>query len=386
MSTLRWTSERAFRNGAVAPAGGGAYWPGVERRGIFTAPRTPLMIVALPRSLARRPALRVAALALPVLALAACGRDRGSSRDSGNAATAADGRASTIVVFNAGSLARPMRAALDRFAAREQVTVEQESAGSLETARKLTELGHVPDVVALADAEVFPQLLMPAQTTWYAEFARNRMVVAYTDRSKDAADVAKGADGWWRVLTRPGIEVGRADPNLDPNGYRTLLVLQLAERHYRQPGLAARLLAASPDRDVRPKEADLVALLQAGELDYIWSYESLAQAAGLRYVTLPAEIDLGTPADSALYGVASVKVRGKTPRDTVVFRGQPIVYAFSIPRAAPHQALAERFAAFLVSDEGRRVLRDAKLDALDRPIVVGSGAPAALSTSQSTAR
>lgn len=309
---------------------------------------------------------RVAAPLLAALC-AVCGGGGRDARDAGRPA------AGPLVVYNAGSLARPMRAALDSFARREGVTAEQESAGSLETARKLTELGRVPDVIALADAEVFPQLLVPSQTTWYVHFARNRMVIAYTPRSRGASEIA--ADNWWRILQRPGVEVGRADPSLDPNGYRTLLTLQLAERYYEQRGLAARLLAAAPERNVRPKEADLVGLLQAGELDYIWSYESLAQAAGLSYLTLPHQIDLGAPADSAYYATASVKVRGRTPRDTVVFRGQPIVYAFSVPREAPHRELAERFAAFLVSAEGRAALRAARLDALERPVVVGTGAP-----------
>ena len=80
------------------------------------------------------------------------------------------------MVYNAGSLALPLRTALDSFAAREHVTVEQENAGSLETARKLTELGKIPDIVAVADYEVIPLLLIPSHTTWYAKFARNRMV------------------------------------------------------------------------------------------------------------------------------------------------------------------------------------------------------------------
>jgi molybdate/tungstate transport system substrate-binding protein len=279
----------------------------------------------------------------------------------------------TIVAFNAGSLARPLRAALDTFARRHDVTVQQENAGSLETARKLTELGKVPDVIALADHEVFPQLLLPEHVGWYVEFARNRMVIAYTERSRHADEIT--GDNWYQVLARPGVEVGRADPNLDPNGYRTLLTLQLAERHYRQPGLYRRLLAAAPPRNVRPKEADLVGLLQAGELDYIWSYESIAQAAGLRFVRLPSAIDLGDPADSAFYVGAVVRVTGHTPRDTVEFRGAPIVYALSIPRRAPHPDLAARFVAFLLSEDGKRVLRQARLDALDRPVLVGSGAP-----------
>lgn len=278
-------------------------------------------------------------------------------------------RDDALVVFNAGSLARPMRAALDTFAAREGVRAEQESAGSLESARKLTELGKVPDLIALADAEVFPGYLMPEHLDGYVEFARNRMVIAYTDRSRFAAEM--GPESWWRIMLRAGVETGRSDPQLDPNGYRTLLVWQLAERHYAERGLAARIEAASPPRNMRPKEADLIGLLQAGELDYIWSYESIAKALGLRYVTLPAEIDLSTPDQAANYALASVTVRGARAGETVTFRGAPIVYAFGVPAQAPHPTLAARFAAFLLSDEGLAILRREGLDAIDRPVMRG---------------
>jgi molybdate/tungstate transport system substrate-binding protein len=174
------------------------------------------------------------------------------------------------------------------------------------------------------------------------------------------------------------VQVGRSDPNLDPNGYRTLLSMQLAEKYYGVPALYDSLLAHAPRSNVRPKEADLVGLLQAGEMDYIWSYESLATAAGLEFVRLPAAIDLGSPADSARYATVSVRVRGKTPGDSVTFRGQPIVYALSIPIKAPHPALAERFVAYLLSDEGKRVLRTTGLDVLDEPVIAGSGVPAAV--------
>ena len=303
-------------------------------------------------------------LVLTAVCTAACG---GSPKD-----TAAP---KVLVAFNAGSLARPLRAALDSFAAREGAEVQQESAGSLETARKMTELGKVPDIIALADEDVFPGLLMPAHVTWYARFAHNRMVLAYTDRSKFGGEIT--ADNWWRILTRAGVETGRSDPQADPNGYRTLLVLQLTERHYAQPGLGARLLQAMPARNVRSKEADLIGLLQAGELDYIWSYESMAKAQGLKYVLLPGAIDLSSVADSAGYAMASVKVRGKGA-DSVTFRGRPIVYALSVPPNAAHRELAERFVHWLASPEGRRVLRAQGLDALDSMNVVGTGAPAGL--------
>ena len=307
-------------------------------------------------------------VASTALAIAAsCGGPRPEGQGAG---------ARNIVVYTAASVAIPLRAALDAFAAHQQVTVQQENGGSLDIARKLTELHQIPDVVVLADYDVFPKLLMPEQTTWYADFARNRMVLAFTDKSKFASEVDSA--NWPKILERPGVQLGRANPDLDPNGYRTLLTLQLAERYYEQPGLYDRLMKLSPARNVRPKEADLVGLLQAGEFDYIWSYESLAQATKLRYITLPAAIDLGTPADSAVYATATVKVAGKTPNDTLTISGQPIVYALSIPKAAPHPAAAERFVAFLLSPDGRRLMRAHNLDALGAPIIIGDGEPAAV--------
>ncbi|HET7585062.1 MAG TPA: extracellular solute-binding protein [Gemmatimonadaceae bacterium] len=324
-------------------------------------------------------AARAATALLGALALAACG---GGQRSNGDTADAAGDDGGTLVVFNAGSLARPLRAALISFAVTRGTHVMQENAGSLETARKLTELHRIPDIIALADDEIFPKVLMPSQTSWYVQFARNRMVIAYTDRSRGASEI--DSTNWWRIVQRPGVEVGRSDPALDPAGYRTLLTFQLAERYYHQPGLAAQLLAASPARNVRPKSADLVGLLQAGELDYIWSYESVAQAAGLRAVRLPSAIDLSSPGDSATYAMASVRVPGRTPGDTVEMRGQPIIFAFSIPTHAPHPAVARAFAAFLLSDRGKAILRAERLDVLDEPILIGSGAPAEIVSATAT--
>lgn len=290
--------------------------------------------------------------------------------------------AGALVVFNAGSLARPMKAALDTFARREGVRIEQESAGSLESARKLTDLGKIPDLIALADAEVFPGYLMPTHVNSYVLFARNRMVVAFTDRSRHGSEISIA--NWWEVLQRPDVEVGRSDPELDPNGYRTLMVWQLAAQTTADPDLMARLAARAPARNVRAKEADLVGLLQAGEFDYIWSYESMARATGLRWVALGDSADLSSPTLAEHYAAARVTVRGARGGESITFIGQPIVYAFALPIGAPSPELAQRFARFLVSDEGREILRREGLDTLEVPEGVGSPAAwmsAALDTS-----
>jgi molybdate/tungstate transport system substrate-binding protein len=283
-------------------------------------------------------------------------------------------RPDTVVVFTAASLAVPFRVALDSFARRTGTVVRQESGASLELARRITELHRVPDVIALADEEVFPQLLVPRATSWYARFARNRLVLAHTARSKGAAQLT--AANWYRTLLRPDVRVGRSDPRLAPVGYRTLLLYRLAERHYRQPGLASRLEARTPPGLLRGNASELVALLQAGELDYIVDYESLARANRLKFVRLPAEIDQGDPARAREYARASVRVARRT--DTTTHLGSPIVYAASVPRAAPHPAAAVRFLAYLLSPAGRAVLNAHAVDALAMPEMVGDSVPPAL--------
>ena len=283
-----------------------------------------------------------------------------------------------IVVFNAGSLARPLRAALDSFTAGTKIKVEQENAGSVETARKLTELHRIPDFVGSADYQVFPKYLMPAQTSWYARFARNRMVLMYTPKSKFASTI--DSTNWHKILETKGVQTGRADPALDPNGYRSLIVMKLAEQYYEQPGLAERLASNSSAHVLRPKEVDLMGLLQAGEVDYAWSYESVAQAAKLPYVTLPRAIDLSDPTAFAQYERAAVRVPGKSRTDSVEMKGEPIIYGFTVPRNAPHKSLGVKFAAFLISDAGRRILAREHLDPLPAPVFVGDSVPELLTS------
>lgn len=311
-------------------------------------------------------------LALALLVVGCGGADGGrTARVPGNPAAASSG---PLEVLAAGSLARALRAALDSFAARTGVPYTLEASGSLELARRFTDLDKRADVLALADEEVFPRLLMPTHVSWYVRFARNRLVLAHSASARALAE-ARG-DGWRAVLPREGVEVGRSDPDLDPAGYRTLLLFQLAERWYGDSGLARRLEAATPRRHVRPKSAELVALLQAGELDYAWMYESTARGARLPFIALPPAIDLGDESRDADYALARVRVLGTRVGDTLELRGMPIRYGISIPRAAPHPAQAEAFVRYLLSRDGQAVLRAEFLDALAQPIVMGAGAPA----------
>ncbi|MGH7589952.1 MAG: extracellular solute-binding protein [Gemmatimonadales bacterium] len=279
--------------------------------------------------------------------------------------------AQSLSIFTAGSLARPFSELLDSFALiHPGVVPAQVNAGSVDLARRIVDLGQVPDLYASADIDVIPRLLVPQAADWYVAFARNEMVLLHGPRSAGADTI--NANNWWRVVTASGVRMGSSDPALDPSGYRTLLVFDLAERYYRVPGLAGRLRTALPRRYIRPSETDLIALVQAGELDYAWSYRSLAVTSGLPYVELPHEIDLGDPADSAEYAAVSVTVRRGGGSGSLEFHGAPIEYGLTIPRAARHPELARAFVQFALSPAGRAILSRNGLVPLDRPLVVGT--------------
>jgi molybdate/tungstate transport system substrate-binding protein len=278
----------------------------------------------------------------------------------------------TLAVSNAGSLAKPFRELLDSFAAAHPgVAPAQENGGSLELARRIHDLGRVPDVYATADVDVILRVLIPGgDASWYVPFARNAMVLAYAPGSAGAAGIT--ARNWWQVVTRPEVRMGASDPAVDPNGYRTLLVYQLAERYYRMPGLAARLRAATPPRFQRPNETDLLALVQSGELDYAWSYRSIAVTAGLKYLELPPEIDLSDAARAPAYAAATVRVRGRSVADSLELAGTPILYGATVPVHAPDPALGAAFVRFLFSPVARAILVRNGLIPVDSPGVTGT--------------
>ncbi len=89
------------------------------------------------------------------------------------------------------------------------------------------------------------------------------------------------------------------------------MVLQLAEKLYKQPGLYDQLIANRPKENVRPKSVELVALLKTGNMDYAWEYLSVAVQHDLKYIKLDDHINLGNYKYDTFYKQAKVKVTGK---------------------------------------------------------------------------
>ena len=157
-------------------------------------------------------------------------------------------------------------------------------------------------------------------------------------------------------MLQKDITFGRSDPNADPCGYRAVLTIKLAEKFYNSDGLADKMLAKD-QKYIRPKEVDLLALLETGELDYMFIYRSVAEQHKLKYILLPDEINLKKTKFRDLYKSASVEITGSKPGTFITKFGEPIVYGVTIPKNAPNRELAMEFMAFLLdADKGGAIL------------------------------
>jgi molybdate/tungstate transport system substrate-binding protein len=176
------------------------------------------------------------------------------------------------------------------------------------------------------------------------------LVLCYTDSSKFADEI--NADNWYEILGREGVIWGHSDPNLDPCGYRSLMVLQLAEKFHKKPGLYDKLIANRPEENVRPKSVELVSMLKTGNMDYAWEYLSVAVQHELKYVKLDDHINLGNYKFDDFYKQAEVKVTGKKPGTWMTRTGKSCTYGITMVKGAPNPAGAVLFLEYMLSADG----------------------------------
>jgi molybdate/tungstate transport system substrate-binding protein len=295
------------------------------------------------------------------------------------------GERRAVTVFHAASLSRALSELERRFEAREPgLDVRLEPSGSQVAARKVAELHRPADLVLSADWRVLDQLLRPRHASWVLGFAANEVVLAHGEHSPGAERL--GPRSWPDVLLARGVRLGRVDERTAPLGFQTLAVWRLAELELGRPGLAAELEARCPPARVVVDSEELCGLLAARSIDYAFLLRNLVEEHRLPAVRLGPELDLAEPDRAAAYARVSVPVRLKSSEAPVHLPGAPALYGLSIPVGAENPAGGLRFAEFLLSPEGQRVLERSGFKPLPPVLLSGDGLPAALAAPEEAGR
>lgn len=290
--------------------------------------------------------------------------------------------AKPVVVFHAGSLSVPFAAIEKAFEAKyPQFDVVREPAGSRACARKISQIGKPADVMASADYKVIDNLLIPKHAKFNAQFATNEMAIAYTEKSKFADEI--NSKNWTEIFLRKGVKVGHSNPNLDPCGYRSILVTQLAGIYYKKPDFYEKLFGYGKNYTngeenkakvvVRPKETDLLGLLEANQYDYLYIYKSVAAQHGLKYITLPQEVSLQTNKQAAFYKDATFEITGKKPGEWITKKGAPMVYGITVIQndKTPNLEGGKAFVNFVLSPEGQAIMEKNGQGVINPPVITG---------------
>ncbi|MEW6540855.1 MAG: extracellular solute-binding protein [Bacillota bacterium] len=265
----------------------------------------------------------------------------------------------SLTILHAGALRHPLRECARLFGQKHpRAEIRLEAAGSLACARRLLEGRHA-DVVALADPMLFEKLLVPRLVQRYFVFAIDQMVITFDDLSRHSRHI--NPDNWMDVLLEPEVTFGRSDHNLDPAGYRTLMLWRLAEQHYGRPGLFGRLNDKCRPEFIYAKSVDLTPAIREGRLDYGFQYRSVARQESLRFLRLPERINLSNPAYAGHYAQVSVELDSPLTGLRTMLHGAPVEFAAGCTKQARNRELAEAFLELLISRAGQQILEESGL-------------------------
>jgi len=263
-----------------------------------------------------------------------------------------------ITIFHAGSLTVPFAKIEKAFESQyTDIDIQRFIGGSRKLARMIVDTGMKADIFASADYTLIDEMLIPKYADKSYKFASNEMVICYTKKSKFADKI--NSNNWYDILQRNDVNWGQASPDIDPCGYRTIISIKLAENYYKIPKLYKKITYNRPIKNIRPKSVELISLLKARLLDYAWEYRSVATQHGLKFISLPSEINLGDLKHNKFYEKARVKLSGKKPGEYIYKKGKAIIYGITIVKNSKKKKSAKLFLNFVLNEqEGGMILKE----------------------------
>lgn len=254
---------------------------------------------------------------------------------------------SKIVILHATSLNPLIGELAKEFQRNSGIEVVRRSSGSLLLANLIKEKRVDWDIFFSADYQILQNLLVDLAVSPHP-FARNEMVIAYTERSPYSKELNE--KNWYKILSKKGLRIGRANPRFDPCGYRVILLLEILKQIYGE-NVYKNLKKNLKEKYVRPGTSQALNLLEMGEVDYAFTYLSEAKTRNLPYLVLSDTLNFGNPELSDFYGSFRVKI------NNIEIVGAPIIYAYAInPRSKNKREILE-FLNFFESHKEKLILK-----------------------------
>lgn len=308
--------------------------------------------------------------ACAVAALAGCAANPGAPK--------------TLVIYHHGSPTPGIEAAQKAFEAKYPDTkVIREKDDALANMRKVTDLGKLADIVYTDDYSIIPPVMFPKYADSWIRYAHDEMTIAYAANSKYANEIDGG--NWYKILQRPDVKWGIADPNAGPDGYFSLGQIMLSNFYYKDGNIFNNLVAANtaitasesegrytincPENlnpkaskvVIRPDPETLYPMILAGDIDYAFGYMGSVIGegpAGIKTVALPAQVNLSDLSlVSSVYNRVTINMfSDRADRKITVNLGAK-ANGLTIPLNAPNKQGAADFLEIFLGPVGQNALK-----------------------------
>ncbi len=267
-----------------------------------------------------------------------------------------------LVTYSADAYATETTALLTGFSKATGIPVAPVISGGSGADASAIEAGAPDDVfVSSKLSATSPSGLGNLSANWAIGFASDQMVVAYSNatltNSAASAIVTQGQtaqtsnatadwNAFYTALTSGSTKVGISNPVADPGGLRGWLALEIAGYLYSNGNQGAYVtpLLTTASNVTAASAADLVAPLQAGQIQFLFTYKSAAITAGVGFISLDSHVNLSSPKLAYFYAKFSyTDSAGKSV-------AAPIVIVVTVPMSSVNTSEALDFVQYLVQN------------------------------------
>jgi molybdate/tungstate transport system substrate-binding protein len=267
-----------------------------------------------------------------------------------------------LVSYSADAYATEMTSLLTGFSQSTGIPATPVISGGSDDDASSIEAG-APDDVFLSSAlsATAPSHLGNFSSNWAIGIASDQMVVAYSNatlsnsaatniiklaQTAESSNATSDWNNFFTALTSGSVKVGISLPASDPGGLRAWLVLEAAGYLYsggNQQAYAAPLLK-SGDNVTASSAADLVAPLQAGQIQFLFTYKSAAVSSQIGFLSLDPHVNLSSPGLGSFYSKFSYTDSAGTTA------GAPIVIVITVPLSSVNTVEALEFVQYVVKN------------------------------------
>ncbi len=230
--------------------------------------------------------------------------------------------------------------------------------GSNALATQISQGAPVSVFISVAKSTLGSADLGTQYSGWGIAFAADQMTLGYTSaagqpsefqqilNAYQAASSSNSTTDWkafFTDLVSGSVKVGISNPNTDPAGFRGWLVLEAAGARYAgNSSYFTDMLLQSKSNFTASSASDLVAPLQAGQIQFLFMYKSSAISDNVQALDLPNQVNLGDPALSSFYAQFSYQTTSGLQT------GGPIYLYVTVPKDSTETTYALQLVVYIV--------------------------------------